>query len=117
MVCPIRFCFFNMLIVSYRVPRTRKEALGASEISRPLPTNVPIDYFTPEFFNSLSVRERVSYMGNGVALPTANFCETWVDVERWKGLEQAEFMVRYGNAKLALYNLPTAAELARLDEN
>jgi hypothetical protein len=55
-------------------------------------------------------------MGNGVALPTAEFCQKWEDIENWKGLSKAEFMDRYSRAKLALYKLPTAAEIARLEE-
>ncbi|KAJ7085957.1 hypothetical protein C8R44DRAFT_893803 [Mycena epipterygia] len=99
------------------IQRTRVPGLEPSEISRTLPIKVPIDYFSPEFFNSLSVRQRAAYMGNGVALPIAHHCQTWADIEQWKGLATADFMARYGNAKLALYNLPTAAELARLESN
>ncbi|KAJ7120376.1 hypothetical protein C8R44DRAFT_623698, partial [Mycena epipterygia] len=78
--------------------------------------NVPIDYFSPEFFNNLSVRQRASYMKKGIALPTANFCKTWEDVEKWKGLSRTAFMAQYGNAKRALYKIPTAEELARLND-
>ncbi|KAJ7017595.1 hypothetical protein C8F04DRAFT_1279177 [Mycena alexandri] len=46
------------------------ERLPATNLSRSLPTNVPIDYFSPEFFNDMTVRERASYMNNGIALPT-----------------------------------------------
>lgn len=102
--------------LSLRVHRTRTPGLGPSEISLPLPQKVPIDFFSPDFFNSLSVRQRKIYMGNGVALPTAEFCQKWEDIENWKGLSKAEFMDRYGRAKLALYKLPTAAEIARLEE-
>jgi hypothetical protein len=79
------------------------------------PLKVPIDYFSPQFFNSLSVLERASYMHNGVALPTADLCESWEAISEWKGLGKAEFMAKYGNAKLALYNLPTPAEIASFD--
>lgn len=106
-----------MVIGWHRIQRTRVPGLEPSEISRTLPIKVPIDYFSPEFFNSLSVRQRAAYMGNGVALPIAHHCQTWADIEQWKGLATADFMARYGNAKLALYNLPTAAELARLESN
>ncbi|KAJ7136973.1 hypothetical protein C8R44DRAFT_608599, partial [Mycena epipterygia] len=99
-----------------RVQRTRVPGLGPSEMSHTLPTDVPIDYFSPEFFNNLSVRQRASYMKKGIALPTANFCKTWEDVEKWKGLSRTAFMAQYGNAKRALYKIPTVEELARLND-
>ncbi|KAJ7321338.1 hypothetical protein DFH08DRAFT_713015, partial [Mycena albidolilacea] len=67
------------------------------------------------FFNDLSVRDRAIYMNNGVALPTAEHCQTWTDIAKWKGLGKVDFMAQYGKAKLALYELPTEAELAALD--
>ena len=117
MVFSIHFCFFNVLILSHRIPRKRIPGLGPSELSQALPQKVPVDYFSPEFFNNLSVRERAGYAKNGVALPTAEFCQSLEDVEKWKTLETEEFMARYGNAKLALYKLPTAAELARFKDD
>jgi hypothetical protein len=65
----------------------------------------------------LSVRQRKIYMGNGIALPTAQFCQTLEDIEKWKSLGKADFMAQYGNTKLALYKLPTAAELVRLERS
>lgn len=109
--CTSSLCSF----LSLRDPRIRTPGLGPSEVSLTLPKKVPIDFFSPDFFNSLSVRQRKIYMNNGVALPTAEFCKSWDDVQKWKGLDKAEFMARHGNAKLALYNLPTAVELARLE--
>ena len=95
--------------------RKRKPGLGPSKLSLPLPQKVPIDFFSPEFFNNLSVRQRKTYMDNGVAFPIAAFCGTDEDIAKWKNLGKAEFMAKYGKAKLALYNLPTPAELARLE--
>ncbi|KAJ7855451.1 hypothetical protein B0H14DRAFT_3448980 [Mycena olivaceomarginata] len=80
--------------------RIRKRGLPPSDLSRARPTNVPIDYFSPQFFNDLSVRDRAIYMNNG-----------------WKGLGKVDFMAQYGKAKLALYELPTEAELAALDDD
>ncbi|KAJ7855445.1 hypothetical protein B0H14DRAFT_2353195, partial [Mycena olivaceomarginata] len=91
--------------------------LPPSDLSRARPTNVPIDYFSPQFFNDLSVRDRAIYMNNGVALPTAEHCQTWTDIAKWKGLGKVDFMAQYGKAKLALYELPTEAELAALDDD
>ncbi|KAJ7438037.1 hypothetical protein B0H11DRAFT_2254973 [Mycena galericulata] len=97
--------------------RNRVTGIDASDTSLRLPKKVPIDYFSPEFFNSMSVRQRASYMHNGIALPTIENCDTWEKILEWKGLDDATFMKKYGKAKLALYNVPTEAELARLDES
>ncbi|KAJ7839046.1 hypothetical protein B0H14DRAFT_2588226 [Mycena olivaceomarginata] len=86
----------------------RKRGLPPSDLSRARPTN---------FFNDLSVRDRAIYMNNGVALPTAEHCQTWTDIVKWKGLGKVDFMAQYGKAKLALYELPTEAELAALDND
>ncbi|KAF8144157.1 hypothetical protein K438DRAFT_1783118 [Mycena galopus ATCC 62051] len=97
--------------------RIRRRGLPPSDLSHVRPTNVPIDYFSPQFFNDLSVRDRAIYMNNGVALPTAEHCQTWADIAKWKGLAKAEFMAKYGDAKRALYVLLTEAELAELDDD
>ncbi|KAJ7138710.1 hypothetical protein C8R43DRAFT_1131881 [Mycena crocata] len=95
-----------------KLRRKRTPGLGPSEMSRKLPKNVPIDFFSPSFFNSLPAHQREIYMGNGVTLPTAEFCQSWKDILAWKDLGEAEFMNQFGNAKLALYNLPTPADLS-----
>lgn len=56
------------------------------------------------------------YMNNGVALPKAEFCATWDKVAEWKNLPKDEFMTKFGNATLALYCIPTQAELDQLEE-
>ncbi|KAJ6528180.1 hypothetical protein B0H19DRAFT_1274975 [Mycena capillaripes] len=98
-------------------PRTRRRELPPSDLSHALPTRVPIDYFSPDFFNALSVRDRASYMHNGIALPTEEHCRTWEAILRWKSLSMADFVTHYGTAKLALYNLPTDEELALLSDD
>ncbi|KAF9063628.1 hypothetical protein BDP27DRAFT_1426711 [Rhodocollybia butyracea] len=101
-----------------RVDRTRfvpDVPIGDSKITR-YPNDVPIDYFEPEYFNQMSVRERATYMQNGIALPKPEFCNTSAEISAWKNLPEDEFMDKYGNAKLALYNIPTRAELEQLDE-
>ncbi|KAJ7817004.1 hypothetical protein B0H13DRAFT_2380014 [Mycena leptocephala] len=95
-------------------PRNRQRVLPPSNLSRALPTTVPIDYFSPKFFNDLSVWDRASYMDNGIALPLEEHCQTWEAIQQWRSLSTADFMARYGNAKLALYNIPTEDELAML---
>ncbi|KAJ7852863.1 hypothetical protein B0H13DRAFT_1904404 [Mycena leptocephala] len=95
-------------------PRNRQRVLPPSNLSRALPTTVPIDYFSPKFFNDLSVWDCASYMDNGIALPLEEHCQTWEAIQQWRSLSTADFMARYGNAKLALYNIPTEDELAML---
>jgi hypothetical protein len=53
-------------------------------------------------------------MDNGIALPLEEHCQTWENIQQWRSLSTADFMARYGNAKLALYNIPTEDELAML---
>lgn len=65
----------------------------------------------------MSVCERAVYMENGIALPKAEFCDGWAKINEWKNLDEEEFMNRYGDAKLALYNIPTQAELDQLEEH
>ncbi|KAJ7627222.1 hypothetical protein FB45DRAFT_1029581 [Roridomyces roridus] len=100
------------------VNRTRVDSnLGPSEISLRHPLHVPLDYFEPDYYNTvLSLRERAMYMNNGIALPTEAFCTSWSDVEKWKNLPRDAFMTQYGRAKLDLYKVPTPEELAQLDE-
>lgn len=110
----IRVRIFNTLTIS-RKPRAREQQRApASDLSRALPTQVPIDYFSPDFFNNMTVRERASYAKNGIALPTEDHCRTWDAIQKWKGLNKAAFMAQYGNAKLLLYSLPTPEELEQL---
>ncbi|KAF5348752.1 hypothetical protein D9757_014136 [Collybiopsis confluens] len=89
------------------------ESIGPSKIPR-FPVHVPLDYFEPEFYNSMSVQERLSYMNNGVALPKPEHCQRWADVLNWKNLSKKEFMEKFGNNTLAQYAVPTEAELEQL---
>ncbi|KAJ7023211.1 hypothetical protein C8F04DRAFT_970409, partial [Mycena alexandri] len=93
---------------------TRRRDDRMADLSRVLPTQVPINYFSPDFFNNMTVRERASYAKNGIALPTKDHCRTWGAIQKWKGLNKAVFMAQYGNAKLLLYSLPTPEELEQL---
>ncbi|KAJ7803235.1 hypothetical protein B0H14DRAFT_2203699, partial [Mycena olivaceomarginata] len=95
-------------------PRTRQRGFSPTNLSCALPPDVPINYFSPEFFNNLSAQEHASYRNNGIALPTQEYCQTWADIQQWKKLETTAFMTKYGAAKLALYDLPTPDELDML---
>ena len=55
-------------------------------------------------------------MGNGIALPKHEHCQDSASIVKQKNLPLKEFMARYGNDKLALYNIPTDAELEQLNE-
>jgi hypothetical protein len=78
------------------------------------PKEVPIDYFSPLYFNNfLSAKEQYMYAKNGVALPLEEHCE---DVTEWKNLSEDDFMDLYSNDVLKQYNIPTAEEIAQLDE-
>ncbi|KAK6967171.1 hypothetical protein R3P38DRAFT_3337469 [Favolaschia claudopus] len=94
-----------------RVGIDRAEATppkGPSLISYKLPKNVPIDFFTPEFFNALTVKERDMYRDNGIALPLAS---AYDPIQNWKTLDEQEFMDKYGNDVLKLYKIPTEEEV------
>ncbi|KAK7017570.1 hypothetical protein R3P38DRAFT_3274706 [Favolaschia claudopus] len=103
-----------------REMRTREEpnpSAGPSPWFKRHPENVPIDYFTPDYWNQeLTVREKVEYMNNGIVLPLEAHCHSLDSITKWKSLSTDEFMKKFGNDKLALYNMPTEDELARLAE-
>ncbi|KAJ6553997.1 hypothetical protein DFH09DRAFT_1318655 [Mycena vulgaris] len=90
--------------------------LSASELSRVLPPEVPMDFFTPEFYNSLMVKERARYAKTGVAFPLAEFVFNPAHSD-WKKMGKVDFMKAYGNQVLALYNVPSAAEIAKLSNS
>ncbi|KAJ7885250.1 hypothetical protein B0H13DRAFT_1628380 [Mycena leptocephala] len=100
-----------------RIPETRKVTdppTAASPLSRVLPVGVPIDFWDPEFYNNeLDLQERAMYINTGVAFPLPRFC-TPEHVRSWVKMPAKEFMVKYGNDVLALYNIPTEEELAGL---
>ncbi|KAH8817921.1 hypothetical protein DL96DRAFT_1560783 [Flagelloscypha sp. PMI_526] len=97
-------------------PRVRKNPQGPVERRR-LPIKVPIDYFSPEFFNNLPFHIRAKYRCNGIAMPIAEHCEDLAVVRRWLKMGEDEFMQNYGNAKLALYQVPTEEEVAAHSAN
>lgn len=90
--------------------------LPASEFSLVLLPEVPIDFFTPEFYNSLMVKERVRYAKTRVAFPLAEYAVNPVHSD-WKKMGKVDFMKAYGNQVLALYNVPSAAEIADLSDS
>ncbi|KAJ7634465.1 hypothetical protein FB45DRAFT_1141427, partial [Roridomyces roridus] len=98
-------------------PEDRKlhpDTSKTSRLSRILPEGIPIDYFDPEFFNKLDPRERAKYAKTGVAFPLPQYC-TNEHHSDWAKMGKKDFMVKYGNDVLKLYNLPTAEELAAFE--
>ncbi|KAK7007543.1 hypothetical protein R3P38DRAFT_2553003, partial [Favolaschia claudopus] len=60
--------------LTHKLNRKRGPPLrAASELSEVLSADVPIDYFTPVYYNSLSLRERARYAKGGVAFPLAKY--------------------------------------------
>ncbi|KAF7349138.1 hypothetical protein MVEN_01436000 [Mycena venus] len=88
---------------------------GPSLVSHKLPKDVPIDFFTPEFFNALTIKEQAMYMDNGIALLLP---ESFEPVKDWKTLDEKEFMEKFGNKVLELYQLLTEEEIENaMDED
>lgn len=82
------------------------------------PVDVPIDYFSPWYFNNvLTLCEHAMYMNNGIALPLPEHCQNAATIRSWKKLNTKKFMEQYGNAVLAQYDIPTEEELDHLDRN
>jgi hypothetical protein len=77
-----------------------------TDIGRRFPPNATIDWFEPAYFNNLPISLRHKYCHNGIAFPLRAH---WA--ENWQGLTDEEFMEKYGNAVLALYNIPTDADV------
>ncbi|KAJ7467624.1 hypothetical protein FB451DRAFT_989458, partial [Mycena latifolia] len=92
-------------------PRIRSNPLlPASDIGVILPPDVPIDFFTPEFYNTLTLKERARYVNTGVAFPLADFAFE-MEHEDWKTMGKKEFMLMYGNDVLDQYDIPTEEEI------
>ncbi|KAJ7652927.1 hypothetical protein B0H17DRAFT_1268968 [Mycena rosella] len=92
-------------------PRIRSTPLlPASEIGVILPADVPIDFFTPEFYNALPLKERARYVNIGVAFPLAEFAFNKKH-EDWKTMGKKRFMFIHGNDVLEEYDIPKAQEI------
>jgi hypothetical protein len=83
-----------------------------TEISARIPRNVPLDWFNPEYFNSLPVEIRVLYRKAPIALPLPADIEDDNPANAdWKTMPEADFMTKYGDKVRRLYMLPTKEEL------
>lgn len=102
---------------SRKLERKRETPLlPASAISKELPSDVPIDYFDPPFYNSLSVPERTRYIHTGVAFPLAKYVKA-PEHAGWKKMNAEKFMEKYGKEVLAQYNIPSEEEIAEYEMN
>ncbi|KAJ7327476.1 heterokaryon incompatibility protein Het-C-domain-containing protein [Mycena albidolilacea] len=102
-----------------RKPQTRIRSdspLPASDFGVILPADVPINYFTPEFFNALTLKERARYVNTGVAFPLADFAFDKAH-DGWKTMSKKDFMEMYGNNVLAQYDVPTQEEMDTIPDS
>jgi len=102
-----------------REPKARIRSnplLPASDIGVILPDDVPIDFFTPEFYNALTLKERARYVKTGVAFPLVDFAFDEVH-DGWKTMGKKDFMEMYGNDVLAQYDVPSAEEIETIPDS
>ncbi|KLO04013.1 hypothetical protein SCHPADRAFT_948074 [Schizopora paradoxa] len=83
-----------------------------------LPVGVPLDYYAPDYYNSLTIRERNDIAIAAtfkIGLPVEELCERahWGE---WRGLDYDTFMTLHGNEQLAAYEIPTAEDMRVLAE-
>ncbi|KAJ7098404.1 hypothetical protein C8R44DRAFT_889020 [Mycena epipterygia] len=98
-------------------PRTRPNPLlPTSEIGVILPPDVPIDFFTPEFYNELTVKERARYANTGVAFPLEDFVFDPAH-NNWRTMGKKEFMEMYGNNVLEQYDISSTEEIDMLSDS
>jgi hypothetical protein len=77
---------------------------------------VPINFFTPAFYNALTVKERARYADTGVAFPLEKYAFA-PEHAAWKKMGKAEFMTKYGNEVLKQYNIPSEEEIDELSDS
>lgn len=87
-----------------------------SSQKQPAAKDMPVDYYHPEYYDLLTVKERADCWDNGVAFPSVEHCQTWEDIQQWVNLPKEEFMQKYGEEVLARYKRPTLVQLERLDK-
>jgi hypothetical protein len=88
----------------------------ASDIGSVLPPDIPINFFTAEFYNSLTVKEHARYTKAGVAFPLPQYAFNKSHAH-WLMMGRAEFMKAYSNEVLAQYHVPSAKEITELHSN
>jgi len=99
------------------LPRIDHPLQKESRISERVPLSCPLDWFDPEYFNSMDIQFRALYIDAPIALPLPEQSCSLVPPPDWKNMPVAEFMEKYGNVVRARYDLPTEAELNILYDN
>ncbi|KAJ7032234.1 hypothetical protein C8F04DRAFT_1359439 [Mycena alexandri] len=98
-------------------PRTRQDPLlPASYFGKILPPDVPVDFFTPEFYNGLTLKERARYANTGVAFPLPKVVFDPAHAN-WRYLGKKDFMDKYGYDVLEQYDIPSAEEIDAIPES
>lgn len=99
----------------YPDPRVPHPFNKESDISQRLPEYCPLDWFDPDYFNSLDISIRALYIGCPIALPLPADVTASPTGWDWKTMGEKEFMSKYGYKVRALYNVPTKEELAAMN--
>ncbi|KAJ7200521.1 hypothetical protein GGX14DRAFT_571927 [Mycena pura] len=100
----------------YRAPKPRirqNPLLPASDFGKILPPDVPVDWFKPDYYNGLTIKERARYANTGVGFPLPKLVFEPAHAQ-WKYLGKKEFMEKYGYDVLEQYDIPSAEEIAAL---
>jgi hypothetical protein len=77
--------------------------------------DVPLDWFEPDYFNTLPPRIRAMF-DHVIALPEDETTFFSSPASPWKLMKTPEFMQHFGNKILAEYNLPSKEEVAMMKD-
>ncbi|KAF9488003.1 hypothetical protein BDN71DRAFT_1513441 [Pleurotus eryngii] len=86
-----------------------------SDISRRLPEYCLLDWFDPDYFNSLDISIQALYIGCPIALPLPVNVTASPTGWDWKTMGEKEFINKYGYKVRALYNVLTKEDLAAMN--
>lgn len=78
-----------------------------------LPQKVSVDWYDPDLFNEFPAEFRARFIKSGVALPLMHHWVNGRPPREIKTMPHEAFMEKYGNEVLALYELPTKAEMKK----
>lgn len=99
----------------HELPRVPAPDNRESLISERLPRTCPLDWFDPDYFNSMNIEFRALYRDSPIALPLPHDCVQDDFNPDWKRMSERAFMAKYGSRVRAQYNLPTDEELNQGD--
>lgn len=95
------------------IPRVVVEGVETTSISPRFPAEVTIDWFEPNYFNSLPAALRARYINADVALPPEDQFMT----SNFKTMKRNAFMKKYGNQIRRHYKFPSKAELDQMEKD